>query len=96
MVCRVPNCFFSGGGGGGLTHCDPLSMPSGALLQWLVCAITSGAVGGDSPKPLFLLSPFQASSEQTSCLIHFLGEGHPLELRGLPPQRHLARGFICF
>lgn len=44
MVCRVPNCFFSGGGGGwgGLTHCDPLSMPSGALLQWLVCASLPG------------------------------------------------------
>ena len=27
---------------GGLTHCDPLSMPSGALLQWLVCASLPG------------------------------------------------------
>lgn len=49
----------------------------------MVClCITSGGVGGDSPKPLFLLSASLASSEQTSHLIHFLGAGHPPPLRG--------------
>lgn len=63
---------------GGLTHCDPLSMPSGALLQWLVCASLPGC-GWRQPQaslpPPFLLSPSWASSEQTSCLFHFPGEG---------------------
>lgn len=82
-MCAEFQILFSGGEEGGLTHCDPLSMPSGALLQWLVCASLPGCGGGDSPKPLFLLSPSWASSmKQTSCLIHFL-RGSSTQTEGL-------------
>lgn len=89
---------------GGLTHCDPLSMPSGALLQWLVCASLPGVWVETAPSlSSTSLPPGPAPSRPHALSISpdlmpypFPGRGSPLQLRGLPPQRHLARGFICF